>query len=532
MQSAAHLDGRVIGERYRIVRELGGGGMGTVYEVEHVDLGRPFALKVLRLGTRNEELEQRFRREARALAMVRSPRVAQVTDFGIDPLVGTWYVMELVQGESLETRLQRETSLAPRDALPILADVADAIADVHDAGLVHRDLKPSNVGLPSRGPLRAQLLDFGLAASVDDAFLTRITQSQQVLGSLPYIAPESFSGMRPSPGADVWSLGIVSYETLAGRLPFDAPSTAALMHAILTAPVPRLEGFPPVLASLLRTMLEKEPEHRAIGAREIAERFRAASRASLPPTILTSEPQMPRTRAMPSAEWTPPGAHTQPISTPHASAPTSAPIESSIRVSGSAPISVPSVLPRWLPWLGLALLAAVGSAVGAMIALDAWADEDVAPSAALPATTGLPSSTTSNAGATNAGAANAGATNAGATNAGATNAGATNAGATNAGATNAGATNPTNVGATDATNVPSSVESTDPSGPPELRVEASSPPSEMRVRSVTQRETPTREATRETPTHETPTRETPTREVRDDSNPPRGWRGGIIEDLE
>jgi len=166
MQSAVHLDGRVIGERYRVVRELGGGGMGTVYEVEHVDLGRPFALKVLRLGTRNDELEQRFRREARALAMVRSPRVAQVTDFGIDPVVGTWYVMELVAGESLEDRLQRETSLAPTDALPILADVAEAIADVHEAGLVHRDLKPSNVGLPSRGPLRAQLLDFGLAASV------------------------------------------------------------------------------------------------------------------------------------------------------------------------------------------------------------------------------------------------------------------------------------------------------------------------------------------------------------------------------
>ena len=512
MQSAVHLDGRVIGERYRVVRELGGGGMGTVYEVEHVDLGRPFALKVLRLGTRNDELEQRFRREARALAMVRSPRVAQVTDFGIDPVVGTWYVMELVAGESLEDRLQRETSLAPTDALPILADVAEAIADVHEAGLVHRDLKPSNVGLPSRGPLRAQLLDFGLAASVDDAFLTRITQSQQVLGSLPYIAPESFAGARPSPAADVWSLGIVSYETLAGRLPFDAPSTAALMHAILTAPVPRLEGFPPALATLLRAMMEKEPERRTIGAREVAERLRAASRASLPPTLFASEPAIPpRTRAMSSAEWTPPGAHTQPISTPDLTAeprvPTSAPLESSIRVSAASPVR--STVPRWLPWLGLGLLAAIGSAVGAMVALDAWATEP----ASTTASTSPNANTTTNAGTTNVEATNAGATNVGATNVGATNVGATNVGATNVGATNVGATNvgATNVGAT---NVPSSVEAPATDDETPARASRETNRTERRDRGTrTERDTP--------------------REAPDDENPTAsGWRGGIIEDLE
>src|SRR5690606_9565379 len=134
-RAVSTLEGTVVAGRYRVVRELGAGGMGTVLEVEHVDLGRPFALKVLRLGSRNDELEQRFRREARALAMVRSPRVAQVTDFGVDPALGTWYVMELVSGESLEDRLVREGSLAPEVALPILADIAEAVADVHDAGL-------------------------------------------------------------------------------------------------------------------------------------------------------------------------------------------------------------------------------------------------------------------------------------------------------------------------------------------------------------------------------------------------------------
>jgi serine/threonine protein kinase len=502
MQSAMHLDGRVIGERYRVVRELGGGGMGTVYEVEHVDLGRPFALKVLRLGTRNDELEQRFRREARALAMVRSPRVAQVTDFGIDPVVGTWYVMELVAGESLETRLQRETSLSPSDALPILADVADAIADVHEAGLVHRDLKPSNVGLPSRGPLRAQLLDFGLAASVDDAFLTRITQSQQVLGSLPYIAPESFSGARPSPAADVWSLGIVIYETLAGRLPFDAPSTAALMHAILTAPVPRLEGFPPALATLLRTMMEKEPERRTIGAREVAERLRTASRASLPPTMFASESAMPpRTRAMSSAEWTPPGAHTQPISTPDVGDPrvsTSAPLESSIRVSAAASSPVRSTLPRWLPWLALGVLAAIGSAVGAMLALDAWADERTSTTEG----TTIPSAGTE----TNV---STGATSTGATTTGATSTGATTTGATTTGATSTGATS------TGATSDPSSVES--PASP----IDDATPPRASRESTRTERRDRGARTDRGT-----------TRDEPDENPTESGWRGGIIEDLE
>ncbi|MCB9612506.1 MAG: serine/threonine protein kinase [Sandaracinus sp.] len=373
MQNAAnHLHGTVIGDRYRVVRELGGGGMGTVYEVEHVDLGRPFALKVLRLGARNDELEQRFRREARALAMVRSPRVAQVTDFGIDPVVGTWYVMELVAGESLEDRLVRDGALPPAEALPILAEVAEAIADVHDASLVHRDLKPSNIGLPSRGPLRAQLLDFGLAASIDDAFLTRITQSQQVLGSLPYIAPESFSGTRPSVAADLWSLGIVIYETLSGRLPFDAPSTAALMHAILTAPAPRLDGFPTELGALLRALLDKEPTKRPDSARVVAERLRAATRTSLPPT-LAIEP-MPRTRAMPSAEHlTPPGARTEPLP----AAPSAAPVESSIRLTTRGP--------RWGLWAVVGVAIAVATGIGVAVALDAMSVDEPVPTAAPPA---------------------------------------------------------------------------------------------------------------------------------------------------
>ena len=119
--------------------------------------------------------------------------MAQVTDFGVDARIGPWYVMELVEGESLHERLGRGP-LPPEEVVRLGAELCAAVADVHAVGIVHRDLKPSNIGLPATGPVPVKLLDFGLAAAVDDAFLTRITQSQQVLGSLPYIAPEVFQG--------------------------------------------------------------------------------------------------------------------------------------------------------------------------------------------------------------------------------------------------------------------------------------------------------------------------------------------------
>ncbi|MCZ7683173.1 MAG: serine/threonine protein kinase [Sandaracinaceae bacterium] len=230
--------GRTVAGRYLVRRVLGQGGMGQVLEVEHVALGRAFALKVLRLERWNDELVRRFNREARALARVTTPRVAQVTDFGVDEDVGPFYVMELLEGETLEDRLEREARVPPRDALAICAELCEALAEVHAAGIVHRDLKPSNVGLPRSGPVGVKLLDFGLAASMDDAFLSKITQSQQILGSLPYMAPEQFNSAEPAPAMDVYAVGVVLYESLVGRLPFFAPSTAAMIHQILSTPPP------------------------------------------------------------------------------------------------------------------------------------------------------------------------------------------------------------------------------------------------------------------------------------------------------
>ncbi len=296
------VPGRHVADRYVVTRVLGEGGMGQVLEVEHLALGRRFALKVLRLEKWNEELVRRFHREARALAKVSTPRVAQVTDFGVDGEVGPFYVMELLEGETLEDRLEREGRVPAGDALRICAELCDALAEVHAAGIVHRDLKPSNVGLPERGPVLVKLLDFGLAASMDDAFLSKITQSQQILGSLPYMSPEQFNSAEPAPAMDVYAVGIVLHEALTGRLPFYAPSTAAMIHQILSTPPPPLPAEiagRSLLDPLLERLLAKDPHQRFASATAAAHALREAAsvvapasrtKSAHPPTRVASDP--------------------------------------------------------------------------------------------------------------------------------------------------------------------------------------------------------------------------------------------------
>ena len=292
--------GSVLGDRYLIRSTLGEGGMGHVFEVEHMALGRRFALKVLKLERWSEELLSRFQREARSLGQIDSAHVAQVTDFGIDPAVGPFYVMELVKGETVADRIDRQREATGAgvvdlgEAVAIAGEVAAALTAIHGAGIVHRDIKPSNIGLPDSGPVRVKLLDFGLAASIDDSFLQRITRSQQVLGSLPYMAPEQFHGARPSPAMDLYALGVLLFEMLTGRLPYAGPSTAALIHTILTSPVPSLAAsgtaaLPPALVSLTARLLDKEPGRRPDSAASVQGLLAAIASAqpeagAIPPT--------------------------------------------------------------------------------------------------------------------------------------------------------------------------------------------------------------------------------------------------------
>lgn len=307
--------GATIAGRYRLVGHLGDGGMGQVFEAEHLALGRHFALKILRVERLSNEQVARFRREAQALARLSTPYIAQVTDFGVSDDAGPYYVMELVAGETLQHRLERGP-LAVDEAVRVATATADALAEVHAAGLVHRDLKPSNMALPASGPIHVKLLDFGLAAAIDDAFLERLTKSQQVLGSLPYMPPEAFSGARPSASMDLYALGVVLYQSLSGTLPFFASSTAAFIHQVLASPVPplahRAPHVPTSVARVVERLLAKDPDDRFRDATEVAQALSTLEKAppmsrhpsSVPPTMM-SEPPPAAAITMPSAQPVP-----------------------------------------------------------------------------------------------------------------------------------------------------------------------------------------------------------------------------------
>lgn len=281
---------RVAG-RYVVLRLLGQGGMGQVFEVEHDAIGRRFALKILNLNPCTDEVLRRFQREARALGKVTTPRVAQVSDFGVEPGVGPYYVMELLDGETLEDRLEREIRLPVAQAVALAVELAEALHEVHAAGIVHRDLKPSNVGLCRAGAVRVKLLDFGLAAAADGAFLERITRSQEVVGSLPYMAPERFHNAPPSPAVDLYALGVVLYETLTGRLPYDGESAAGIIAAHLNAVPPRLAEaapglmIPPAVEAVVGRLLAKDPQDRFVSALAAARALGAAALDPSTPTI-------------------------------------------------------------------------------------------------------------------------------------------------------------------------------------------------------------------------------------------------------
>ena len=280
-----------VANRYVIRRVLGKGGMGHVFEVENEAIGRRFALKILSLSFASDEAIKRFRREAKALGRVASARVAQVIDFDVDPALGPFLVMELLEGETLQQRLARTGRMPVDEVVALSIELCEALAEVHAAGIVHRDLKPSNVGLAKSGPVQVKLLDFGLAASVDDAFTERLTQSQQFLGTLPYMAPELFHGHPPTQALDLYALGVVMFEMLAGRTPFIATNPAQYVAQHLASPVPKVQEVaaaaraPAWLEAIIAKLLSKDAAERYGSATAVASALRLKDSLALDSTI-------------------------------------------------------------------------------------------------------------------------------------------------------------------------------------------------------------------------------------------------------
>ncbi|MCB9599158.1 MAG: serine/threonine protein kinase [Sandaracinus sp.] len=259
--------GRVLGGRYRIVRRLGEGGMGSVYEAEHVQLGRRVAIKLLHEHHASSiDLRTRFEREARMLSQLRHPNVVTITDFGVED-GKPFLAMDLLAGRDLASILKDGRVPAER-AFGIVRQILRGVAHAHARGLVHRDLKPHNVIVEvlEDGSDHVTVLDFGLARDLGgDATLTR---SGIVVGTPAYMAPEQAGGGSADARADVYALGNVLFELLAGRRPFPFSEPHELVRAHLLTPAPSLRDtchdldVPAELEALVERALSKEPRDR------------------------------------------------------------------------------------------------------------------------------------------------------------------------------------------------------------------------------------------------------------------------------
>ncbi|GGR81015.1 serine/threonine-protein kinase [Streptomyces eurythermus] len=276
---------RKIGSRYTANQILGRGSAGTVWLGEGPE--GPVAIKLLREDlASDQELVGRFVQERTALLGLEHPRIVTVRDLVVDGN-DLALVMDLVRGTDLRTRLERERRLAPEAAVAIVADVADALAAAHAAGVVHRDVKPENVLLDMQGPLGpggahpALLTDFGVAKLIDSPKRTRATK---IIGTPDYLAPEIVEGLPPRAAVDIYALATVLYELLAGFTPFGGGHPGAVLRRHVTETVVPLPGIPEELWQLLVQCLAKAPASR-LRASELAARLREQlpTLAGLPP---------------------------------------------------------------------------------------------------------------------------------------------------------------------------------------------------------------------------------------------------------
>jgi eukaryotic-like serine/threonine-protein kinase len=263
--------GQVYGNRYELVSRIAIGGMGEVWQATDTVIGRTVAIKILKdeyLG--DPGFRERFRAEARHAALVNHDGIANVFDYGEED--GKAYlVMEMVPGEALSTILERERVLPPEKVLSIVSQTALALHQAHLAGLVHRDVKPGNLLITPDGEVK--ITDFGIARLADQVPLTA---TGQVMGTVQYLAPEQASGKPASPATDIYSLGIVAYEALAGRRPFRGESQVSIAMAHIKEAPPELPvTIPEEVRALVMSCLAKKPEGRPRSAEDLAKAAKA-----------------------------------------------------------------------------------------------------------------------------------------------------------------------------------------------------------------------------------------------------------------
>jgi serine/threonine protein kinase len=318
-----HPGEMVPGTVYSVVRQVGAGGMGTVYDVEDTTIGKRYVLKTLhaQLGDR-ADLARRMQAEARALARLHHPNIVEVITAGMtaDDLRLPYYVMERLNGQSLRYILQKRQQLELGHSVQITIDLLDALDHAHEAGVVHRDVKPDNIFLhrTPAGVTVTKLLDFGIMSVLDGgAGETR----GRFLGTLRYAAPEQLRGEKATPKVDLYASALVLYEMLAGRGPFDdeteQPKIAAAHLNRTPPPIGQFAAVPPGLSALLEAALSKDPARRPRDAFTFASVLRGLRKSSAPPNdaiaqhetvsaVLSQAPPSERAvRNMPPAAGTP-----------------------------------------------------------------------------------------------------------------------------------------------------------------------------------------------------------------------------------
>jgi len=259
--------------RYRLTDRIAAGGMGEVWRGEDQLLNRAVAVKLLPTGRAGDEsFLARFRAEARYAASLSHPGIARVYDYGeSSEFGGAYLVMELVRGEPLSAILARAGRLSPDATLDIVSQAARALDAAHQAGIIHRDIKPGNLLIAAGGATK--ITDFGIATAVRAAQASHLTETGMVMGTAMYVSPEQATGAPVTAASDIYSLGVVAYECLAGHVPFRANEPLAIAYAHKHAPVPPLPpDVPPPVADLVYDMLAKTPDRRPASVRVVADR--------------------------------------------------------------------------------------------------------------------------------------------------------------------------------------------------------------------------------------------------------------------
>lgn len=270
MDPLAPMKTPLIGGRYRIIERIGEGGMGKVYKVTHAQLGKTFALKIIheKLTNKGSEIKARelFYREARLASSLSHPHIASVVDFGEDEKLGAFMVMEFLDGEPLSRIIERDGRMGLRQACETMSEVAEALHYIHGNKIVHCDIKTENLLLceipgTKRPKKQVKLLDFGLAKTI-----TASRNTSSLAGTPHYVAPERIRGEPATPSSDIYSLGVLFYELLTGKVPWDGTVAQILCGHLELEPTPPsqliADGLDPAVEKLILRALEKTPDTR------------------------------------------------------------------------------------------------------------------------------------------------------------------------------------------------------------------------------------------------------------------------------